>query len=60
MPFAQELFVNLAGAQTLAFVIDGSEVGRKCLVLIINVIYRVESDKVVPFQSRDNRIPGCA
>lgn len=40
MPFALALLANLAAAQTLAFVIDGSEVGRKCLVLIINVIYR--------------------
>jgi len=40
MPFAPELLSNLAAVQTLAFVIDGSEIGRKCLVLILNVIYR--------------------
>jgi hypothetical protein len=33
MPFAPELLFNLAAVQTLAFVMDGSEVGRKCLVL---------------------------
>jgi Transposase DDE domain len=40
MPFAPELLFNLTAVQTLAFVIDGSEVGRKCLVLTINVVYR--------------------
>ena len=40
MPFAAELLSNLAAVQTLAFIMDGSEVGRACLVLTINVIFR--------------------
>jgi len=43
MPFAQELLSNLAAVQTLVFVIDGSEVGRKCLVLVISVVYRTRA-----------------
>src|SRR3990170_454538 len=39
MPFAQELLVGLA-AQTLVLVMDGSEVGRKCLALMVSVVYR--------------------
>lgn len=40
MPFAAEVLVNLAKADTLCFVIDGSEVGRKCLALVVSVVYR--------------------
>lgn len=40
MPFAQELLTNLAAVQTLNFVMDGSEVGRKCLALVVSVVYR--------------------
>jgi hypothetical protein len=40
IPFAAELLSSLAALQTLAFVMDGSEVGRACLVLTINVIFR--------------------
>src|SRR4030067_2994473 len=40
MPFAQALLCNLAVVQTLTLVIDGSEVGRKCLALLVRVVYR--------------------
>lgn len=40
MPFAQALLCNLAAVRTLALVIDGSEVGRKCLTLMVSVVYR--------------------
>jgi len=40
MPFARELLINLASVQTLNFVMDGSEVGRKCLALVVSVVYR--------------------
>jgi hypothetical protein len=39
MPFARELLEGLAG-QTLVLVMDGSEVGRKCLALMVSVVYR--------------------
>ena len=39
MTFAPELLSNLAAVQTLVLVIDGSEVGRKCLALSLNVVY---------------------
>lgn len=38
MPFAKELLESLAG-QTLVLVMDGSEVGRKCLALMVSVVY---------------------
>ena len=40
MPFAQELLANLAAVQTLTFVMDGSEVGRHCLALVVSVVYK--------------------
>ena len=39
MPFAEALIAGL-DHQTLALAIDGSEVGRGCLTLMISVIYR--------------------
>jgi hypothetical protein len=39
MPFVQELLVRLAAIRELVFVIDGSEVGHNCIVLMISVIY---------------------
>ena len=39
MPFAGLLLSNLA-ARTLVLVMDGSEVGRGCLALMLSVIYR--------------------
>jgi len=39
MPFAGLLLSNLA-ERTLVFVMDGSEVGRGCLALMLSVIYR--------------------
>jgi hypothetical protein len=43
MSFAEELLANLAAAQTLTFVMDGSEVGRKCLALVVSVVYKGRS-----------------
>lgn len=40
MPYARDLLMGLASAGTLHLVMDGSEVGRKCLALVISVIYR--------------------
>lgn len=41
MPFARELLVNLAESQEeLVFAMDGSEVGRKCVALLVSVIYQ--------------------
>jgi hypothetical protein len=39
MPFAQDLLVRLA-ERTLVFAIDGSEVGRKCVTLMLSVLYK--------------------
>jgi hypothetical protein len=39
LPYAQELLAGLAD-QTLLLAMDGSEVGRGCLVLMISVVYR--------------------
>lgn len=39
MPFAGALLSNLAD-HTLVLVMDGSEVGRGCLALVLNVLYR--------------------
>jgi len=38
MPFAKALLEGLA-KQTLVLVMDGSEVGRKCLALMVSVVY---------------------
>jgi hypothetical protein len=40
MPFAATLLTNLAAVNTLTLIIDGSEVGRKCLALVVSVVYR--------------------
>ena len=40
LPFAEELLANLAAVNTLGLVIDGSEVGRKCLALVVSVVYK--------------------
>lgn len=39
MPFATALLANLAG-QELVLIMDGSEVGRKCVALMVSVLYR--------------------
>jgi len=39
MPFADLLLANLSG-RTLVLVMDGSEVGRGCLALMLSVLYR--------------------
>jgi hypothetical protein len=38
LPFARELLVNLA-ERTLVLAIDGSEVGRGCMTLMVSVLY---------------------
>jgi hypothetical protein len=40
MPFAPELLDNLAASGTIGLVMDGSEVGRGCLALVISVLYK--------------------
>ena len=39
LPFVRELLIRLARTQTLAFSIDGSEVGDQCITLMISLIY---------------------
>lgn len=40
MPFIEELVVGLAQRGSLVVVMDGSEVGRHCLALVVSVIYK--------------------
>jgi hypothetical protein len=40
LPYAAELLATLATAQSLLLAIDGSEVGRGCMALMISVIYK--------------------
>lgn len=40
LPFAKALLRNLAERQSLLLAMDGSEVGRKCLTLMLSVIYQ--------------------
>lgn len=40
MPFIEELLVGLARRGTLVVVMDGSEVGRHCLALVVSVVYK--------------------
>ena len=40
LPYADALLAGLAADHTLALVMDGSEVGRKCLALMVNVVYK--------------------
>jgi len=40
IPFIEALLVGLANCGTLVLAIDGSEVGRNCLALVISVIYQ--------------------
>ena len=39
MPFAEQILASLAG-QPLVFAMDGSQVGRGCMVLLVGVVYR--------------------
>lgn len=39
LPFAEALLASLS-SQTLLLVMDGSEVGRKCLTLMVGVVYK--------------------
>jgi hypothetical protein len=39
LPFVQELLIRLAAIRKLVFIIDGSEVGHNCIVLMISLIY---------------------
>ena len=40
LPYADALLESLAADRALLLAIDGSEVGRKCLALMVNVIYK--------------------
>ncbi len=40
MPFITELVVGLAQRGTLVVVMDGSEVGRECLALVVSMVYK--------------------
>jgi hypothetical protein len=40
LPFVQDLLTGLAGLRTLVLVMDGSEVGRGCLALLVSVVYQ--------------------
>jgi hypothetical protein len=40
MPFIKELVLGLAQRGTLAVVMDGSEVGRNCLALVVSMVYK--------------------
>jgi len=40
MPFIEELVVGLARRGSLVVVMDGSEVGRDCLALVVSVVYK--------------------
>jgi hypothetical protein len=40
MPFLETLLVGLANCGPLVLAIDGSEVGRNCLALVVSVIYQ--------------------
>lgn len=39
LPFVQALLTNLVSVRPLVFVMDGSEVGRGCLALVVSVLY---------------------
>lgn len=40
MPFIEELVLGLAHRGTLVTVMDGSEVGRHCLALVVSMVYK--------------------
>jgi len=40
LPYADALLAGLASDHTLLLVMDSSEVGRKCLALMVNVVYK--------------------
>jgi hypothetical protein len=40
LPYADALLASLAADRTLLVAMDGSEVGRKCLALMVSVIYK--------------------
>ena len=40
LPYADVLLAGLAAVRTLCLVMDGSEVGRNCMALVVSVIYK--------------------
>ncbi len=40
LPFAQALLAHLSSSQSLVLIMDGSEVGRHCAVLMISVLFQ--------------------
>ena len=40
LPFIEELVLGLAQRGTLVVVMDGSEVGRNCLALVVSMVYK--------------------
>ncbi len=40
MPFAQQILMALAAIGPLVLVMDGSQVGRRCMVLMVGVLYK--------------------
>jgi len=40
LPYADALLAGLAADHTLALIMDGSDVGRNCLALMVNVVYK--------------------
>ena len=55
MPFAAELLANLS-TFTLALIMDGSEVGRGCLALLLSVQYRGRALPIGGWCSRAKKV----
>ena len=55
MPFLEALLVGLAKSGPLVLAIDGSEVGRNCLALVISVIYQKRALPLVWVVVRGNK-----
>ncbi|MEZ4711445.1 MAG: hypothetical protein R3A44_29900 [Caldilineaceae bacterium] len=61
LPYVQELLEHLK-EQTLVLVIDGSDVGRNCVTLMVSLVYQVAPSRSSPWCAagrRDTLPPRC-
>lgn len=55
LPYADALLASLADHRTLLLAMDGSEVGRKCLALMVSVIYKKRALPIAWIVVRGNK-----
>jgi hypothetical protein len=55
LPYVEALLSNLAARGPLLLAMDGSEVGRECMTLLVSVIYKKRALPIAWGSARDER-----